>query len=426
MGPVRIRPSSHDFATQSSHSMDRAGWQAKKASIEFWIPWRNAHKPHALAISASTQQFLGTTGKDTSIYSLGHWNQWSAATDHTSWTSIRWRQTINLIVPNHVYSHPNSETGSLKSPTTLHEHASGDASQSISLSQNCMCTHTQAMWSSDITDHTSWAYTRWNQTVGLFHCQELHTQGSLWRHDACRCTSSKACAYNMVAKSDIQQAWQELHAMVPHKTTHCDKADKRIDLPPCVRRLHRDHGTCHVAFLPSGPACTSCRILCKSAVQPRAARHSVRAETNPKDETQKLSLCRVGEKIIWWERERGGGERGTEREREREEREGGRESERERVRERGRESVCVCEREREKMSNPKSTGWDFCTYKDRLLRIQDTNLFLGWTLRWTCPWFAAQTVEVPVFNLLQQRHEPSVVSWAKQSEHKVIISSPLL
>ena len=38
MGPVRIRPSSHDFGWQSSHSADLAGWQAKMASIEIWIP----------------------------------------------------------------------------------------------------------------------------------------------------------------------------------------------------------------------------------------------------------------------------------------------------------------------------------------------------------------------------------------------------
>ena len=44
MVPVRIRHSSHHFATQSSHSVDLAGWQAKIASIESWIPWRNAHK----------------------------------------------------------------------------------------------------------------------------------------------------------------------------------------------------------------------------------------------------------------------------------------------------------------------------------------------------------------------------------------------
>ena len=46
LGPVRIRHSSHDFGWQSSHSVDLAGWQAKMASIEIWIPWRDAHKPH--------------------------------------------------------------------------------------------------------------------------------------------------------------------------------------------------------------------------------------------------------------------------------------------------------------------------------------------------------------------------------------------
>ena len=38
MGPVRIRHSSHDFGWQSSHSVDLAGWQAKMASIEIWMP----------------------------------------------------------------------------------------------------------------------------------------------------------------------------------------------------------------------------------------------------------------------------------------------------------------------------------------------------------------------------------------------------
>ena len=52
MGPVRIRHhSSHDFGRQSSHSVDLAGWQAKMASIEIWIPWLNAHKPHWLGDS---------------------------------------------------------------------------------------------------------------------------------------------------------------------------------------------------------------------------------------------------------------------------------------------------------------------------------------------------------------------------------------
>ena len=34
MASVRIRPSSHDFGWQSSHSVNLAGWQAKMASIE--------------------------------------------------------------------------------------------------------------------------------------------------------------------------------------------------------------------------------------------------------------------------------------------------------------------------------------------------------------------------------------------------------
>ena len=40
-----IRHRLHHFATQASHFVDRAGWQAKMASLEFWIPWRNAHCP---------------------------------------------------------------------------------------------------------------------------------------------------------------------------------------------------------------------------------------------------------------------------------------------------------------------------------------------------------------------------------------------
>ena len=35
---VRMRHSSHRFASNSCHSVDLAGWQAKMASIEFWIP----------------------------------------------------------------------------------------------------------------------------------------------------------------------------------------------------------------------------------------------------------------------------------------------------------------------------------------------------------------------------------------------------
>ena len=53
--PVRIRHSSHDFGWQSSHSVDLAGWQAKMASNEIWIPWRNAHKPHSAWCTSSLQ-----------------------------------------------------------------------------------------------------------------------------------------------------------------------------------------------------------------------------------------------------------------------------------------------------------------------------------------------------------------------------------
>ena len=57
MGPVRIRHSSHDFGWQSSHFVDLAGWQAKLASIEIWIPWRNAHKPHLIESWSSGDRF---------------------------------------------------------------------------------------------------------------------------------------------------------------------------------------------------------------------------------------------------------------------------------------------------------------------------------------------------------------------------------
>ena len=34
------------FGWQSSHSVELAGWPAKMASIEIWLPWCNAHKSH--------------------------------------------------------------------------------------------------------------------------------------------------------------------------------------------------------------------------------------------------------------------------------------------------------------------------------------------------------------------------------------------
>ena len=60
MGPVRICHNSHEFATKPSQSVDRAGRQAKMASIEFWIPWRNVHMPHSTNTShqsPATAQF---------------------------------------------------------------------------------------------------------------------------------------------------------------------------------------------------------------------------------------------------------------------------------------------------------------------------------------------------------------------------------
>ena len=46
IGSAQIRHSLHEIVTQPSHSVDRAGWQAKMASIEFWIPCRIAHRLH--------------------------------------------------------------------------------------------------------------------------------------------------------------------------------------------------------------------------------------------------------------------------------------------------------------------------------------------------------------------------------------------
>ena len=60
MGPVRIRHRSHHFAIQSSHFVDRAGWQAKMASTEFWIPWRNAHGSHCPAMLLITERLSVT------------------------------------------------------------------------------------------------------------------------------------------------------------------------------------------------------------------------------------------------------------------------------------------------------------------------------------------------------------------------------
>ena len=63
MGPVRIRHSSHDFGWQSSHSVDLAGWLAKMACIESWIPRRDAHKPRAIGLAgniSSSERWLAS------------------------------------------------------------------------------------------------------------------------------------------------------------------------------------------------------------------------------------------------------------------------------------------------------------------------------------------------------------------------------
>ena len=51
----RASYNSRHFSTQSSHSVDGAEWQAKMASINFCIPWRNAHGPHHKEQNALTE-----------------------------------------------------------------------------------------------------------------------------------------------------------------------------------------------------------------------------------------------------------------------------------------------------------------------------------------------------------------------------------
>ena len=45
MGPVCIRHSIREICHPANHSVNRARWQAKMASIALWIQWRNAHGP---------------------------------------------------------------------------------------------------------------------------------------------------------------------------------------------------------------------------------------------------------------------------------------------------------------------------------------------------------------------------------------------
>ena len=89
MGPVRIRHCSHEFGWQSSHSVDLAGWQAKMASIEVWIPWRNAHRPHYDFSDCSDSNDLLPNDRLACLYPSSHpywrWMVWvDACTVHLS------------------------------------------------------------------------------------------------------------------------------------------------------------------------------------------------------------------------------------------------------------------------------------------------------------------------------------------------------
>ena len=79
-----IRHSSHDFGWQSSHSVDLAGWQAKMASIEIWIPWCNAHKPHSLHAHQAVVCSDNTLSLGNRIF------------DHRAEAFRSWRSTIRL------------------------------------------------------------------------------------------------------------------------------------------------------------------------------------------------------------------------------------------------------------------------------------------------------------------------------------------
>ena len=93
MGPVRMRHRSHHFATKPSHSVDRAGWHARKPkwlplnfgyydvmrtspiqgahSIKFRISWRNAHGPIAKQVLFWLE---GTFPESLTFSVLIHWD----------------------------------------------------------------------------------------------------------------------------------------------------------------------------------------------------------------------------------------------------------------------------------------------------------------------------------------------------------------
>ena len=91
-GAVRIRHSSHHFATQSSHSVDRAGWQAKMASVDFWIPYRNAHRLHCTPVHEIEEEkngvvlpeFLTSAWQSFMLYSLTTAREVSFPKEHST------------------------------------------------------------------------------------------------------------------------------------------------------------------------------------------------------------------------------------------------------------------------------------------------------------------------------------------------------
>ena len=129
MGPVRIRHSSHDFGWQSSHSVDLAGWQAKMASIEIWIQWRNAHKPHFTDPTECCFMYKHLA-PCTFMHSMVHWIGSLTSVDaRNSGASCDVRELISLhqaesdsplhILNNHLHTSHHLSTGSVISIHTL-------------------------------------------------------------------------------------------------------------------------------------------------------------------------------------------------------------------------------------------------------------------------------------------------------------------
>ena len=92
MGSVRMHHTSPEIATQPSHSVERAEWQAKMAFIEFRMPLHNAHRLHLWI--RNTIQLRTKLHNSESSYSNCHY---------------LFRSTINVQL-----SSPSSPTGSIK------------------------------------------------------------------------------------------------------------------------------------------------------------------------------------------------------------------------------------------------------------------------------------------------------------------------